>query len=263
MFLQAPLPANYSRIISLVPSQSELLYDLGMEEKVVGITKFCVHPEKWFREKKRVGGTKMIHTDVIHGLSPDLIIANKEENVQSQIEDLAKKYPVWLTDVHTLSEATDMILDIGKLCDAEISARRIVSQIQQEFQILHEEVKDRKPVNAAYFIWKSPLMVCGSHTFIHDMMERCGILNSFGKLERYPTITREDVIASNCKHILLSSEPYPFREKHREEFSKLFPGINVRLVDGEMFSWYGSRLIRSARYFRKVAHLSEEPLNLL
>lgn len=258
MFLKDPLPANYSRIISLVPSQTELLFDLGMGEKIVGVTKFCVHPEKWFREKQRVGGTKMIHTDVIHELSPDLIIANKEENVQSQIEELALKYPVWLTDVNTLSEAIDMILDIGKLCDADTRARQIGSQIQQEFRLLHEEVKDRNPVNAAYFIWKDPLMVCGSKTFIHAMMERCGIRNVFENQERYPVIRHEDIRNTNCEHLLLSSEPYPFGEKHVAEFSQLFPRIKIHLVDGEMFSWYGSRLIRSARYFQQVAHLIEK-----
>ena len=93
------------RIISLVPSQTELLYDLGLHNEVIGITKFCVHPQEWFQHKTRVGGTRQINIDIIHELRPDLIIANKEENVKEQVEELAGYYPVWISDVKHLEAA--------------------------------------------------------------------------------------------------------------------------------------------------------------
>ena len=105
------------RIISLVPSQTELLYDLGLEEEVVGITKFCVHPPEWFQSKARVGGTKTIHFEKIKALQPDLIIGNKEENEREQIEALAECFPVWMSDIATLEDALDMMLRVGALVD--------------------------------------------------------------------------------------------------------------------------------------------------
>ncbi len=106
---EVSIPSHPQRIISLVPSQTELLFDLGLEEQVAGITKFCVHPEKWFRSKTRIGGTKNIKSALIHQLQPDLIIANKEENVKEQVEELAAHYPVWVSDIHDLQSALDMI----------------------------------------------------------------------------------------------------------------------------------------------------------
>ena len=117
MILQSTSGINYipKRIISLVPSQTELLHYLGLEQETVGITKFCVHPKEWFNTKTRVGGTKAIKKDIIQQLQPDLIIANKEENVKEQVEDLAKDHPVWVTDVNDLESALQMINDIGEL----------------------------------------------------------------------------------------------------------------------------------------------------
>src|SRR6185437_6810940 len=103
------------RIISLVPSQTELLYDLGLDGTVVGITKFCVHPNEWFRNKKRVGGTKTLHLNIIEELQPDLIIANKEENTREQIETLSTAYPVWVSNIQTISDGLDMIRKVGEL----------------------------------------------------------------------------------------------------------------------------------------------------
>src|SRR5689334_18071707 len=103
------------RIISLVPSQTELLYDLGLSDEVVGITKFCVHPEEWFRNKPRVGGTKQLNMDIIHHLQPDLVIANKEENVREQVEELASHYPVWVSDINNPDDAYWMMKELGSI----------------------------------------------------------------------------------------------------------------------------------------------------
>ena len=109
------LTAIPKRIISVVPSQTELLFDIGLDEEVIGITKFCVHPEQWFRTKKRVGGTKQLNIDIINSLKPDLIIANKEENTREEISLLQSKYHVWTSDIGHLNDALCMIYDIGSI----------------------------------------------------------------------------------------------------------------------------------------------------
>ena len=238
------------RIISLVPSQTELLFDLGLDEQVIGITKFCVHPPEWFYTKTRAGGTKKLHIDTIHQLQPDLIIANKEENVKEQIEELATDLPVWLTDVNNLSDALNMILDIGQLTSRNEEAKTLANEISTAFSSI---VKIPGKVKAAYLIWQKPLMAVGNDTFIHDMLCKCGLTNIFANRARYPEITIEELKEANCELLLLSTEPYPFKNKHVQDFQNLLTGTQVMLVDGEFFSWYGSRLLQSASYFSKLS----------
>jgi ABC-type Fe3+-hydroxamate transport system substrate-binding protein len=235
-----------TRIISLVPSQTELLFDLGLEKEVAGITKFCIHPEKWFRSKPRVGGTKQVKTDIIHQLEPDLIIANKEENVKEQIEELAGKYPVWTSDIHNLEEALVMIRDIGLITGKQAMANRIAEQIAEGFTTL--TVPGHR-FRTAYLIWKDPYMTVGNDTFIHCMMETAGFDNVFSERKRYPAISTDDLKKSGCELLLLSSEPYPFRQKHMDELQHHLPAAKIILADGEMFSWYGSRLLKAPAYF--------------
>lgn len=243
------LTAKPARIVSLVPSQTELLYDLGLETEVVGITKFCVHPERWFREKTRIGGTKNIHLEKVASLQPDLIIANKEENVQEQVEALAQQFPVWVSDINTLTDAYAMIQAIGKITGKAEAAKAVVEKIQTQFSQL--QATNDKP-KTAYLIWKDPYMTVGSDTFIHHMLEAAGFQNVFAKQERYPAVTIEALQETNCQCIFLSSEPYPFQQKHVEELRFNFPNTQIILVDGEMFSWYGSRLLKAPAYFRKL-----------
>ena len=243
---------KYSRIISLVPSQTELLYDLGLESEVVGLTKFCIYPEKWFRTKKRVGGTKMLDIAAIHSLKPDLIIANKEENIKEQIENLSVDFDVWVTDVNNLGEATRMIEDIGELTGKEKEAYHLQSEILRKFVEVQQLKTGEKGRRCVYLIWKDPYMVAGGETFINNMLSYCGFENIFAQELRYPVIEVKDLKKKNCEIILLSSEPYPFKEKHKEEMEKLLPGIEIKLVEGEMFSWYGSRLLHSTDYFKKL-----------
>ncbi len=240
---------NYCRIISLVPSQTELLAYLGLEKEVIGITKFCIHPHKWFRQKVRIGGTKNINLEKIENLSPDLIIANKEENVKAQIELLAEKYDVWITDVNTIDDAIKMINDIGKLTQRPQEASGLSLKIKEGFEKLQIITSEKSKIPAAYFIWKDPWMVAASHTFINDMMKYAGLENVFANQERYPEISLSEIQEKNTELILLSSEPYPFNDKHKSEIEKIIPGIKTEIVDGEMYSWYGSRLLKSIDYF--------------
>ncbi|MDE3235400.1 MAG: ABC transporter substrate-binding protein [Bacteroidota bacterium] len=240
---------NPERIISLVPSQTELLFDLGLEAQVIGITKFCIHPTHWKEAKIIVGGTKNIHLSKIESLHPDLVIANKEENVKDQVESLEKIAPVWVSDINTLEEALWMIQSIGSITGTAAKASVIAQSIQENFEKLKPL---SKPLRAAYLIWRQPYMAAGGATFINAMLKRCGLDNVFSKQQRYPVVTATDLQAADCQVILLSSEPYPFKEKHIRELQELLPQTHILLVDGEPFSWYGSRLLYAAAYFQSL-----------
>ncbi|RYD57343.1 MAG: cobalamin-binding protein [Sphingobacteriales bacterium] len=243
------IPFPPKRIISVVPSQTELLYDLGLDEEVVGVTKFCVHPERWFRSKTRIGGTKQLNLDKIRELQPDLIIANKEENTKEQIEALAAEYPVWISDIHTLDEALRMITGVGEITGKVQAAENIIAQVQQGFGALSKASQARR---VAYFIWYRPWMSVGTDTFISNMIETIGWQNVFADKQRYPEVDLSELVAANPELVLLSSEPFPFKEKHIQEIKAVLPDAIVLLVDGELFSWYGSRMLKAGEYFNEL-----------
>jgi ABC-type Fe3+-hydroxamate transport system substrate-binding protein len=245
-FLNQPLQHIPKRIISLVPSQTELLFDLGLEDETVGITKFCVHPEEWFRSKTRVGGTKTINIEKIAALQPDLIIANKEENVQEQVEALRAIAPVWVSDIHDLEGALHMIHTIGRLTDRYEKAEIIARLIQQRFNQLDKTTQQKR--NTLYLIWRKPWMSIGHDTFIHHVMSLAGMENVCKDMTRYPQLTDEDMVRLNPELVLLSSEPYPFKEQHIAALQQFLPHAKIILTDGEMFSWYGSRLLHTPAY---------------
>lgn len=248
------LPGIPKRIISLVPSQTELLFDLGLDEEVVGITKFCIHPANWFYTKTRVGGTKSLHINIINELEPDLVIANKEENVKEQVEELAVRCPVWISDVHNLESAYDMITKLGSITSRDVQAESIIKNIKNNFSQLR--IPARRPL-AAYLIWNDPYMTAGSDTFINSMMHAAGLQNAFAGQTRYPETSIEQLNAIDPDLLLLSSEPFPFKQKHVDELRSTVvtasPGRpRIELVDGQMFSWYGSRLQHAPAYFEKL-----------
>lgn len=247
-----PAPASLPRrIVSLVPSQTELLHALGLEEEVVGITKFCVHPAAWFQGKKRVGGTKTVHLDKVAALHPDLVIANKEENVREQVEALAEHFPVWVSDVHDLPSALSMVEQIGRLTGKAAEAGALAAEVARRFALHRPEAVAPRP-RAAYLIWRKPYMVAGGDTFIHAMLEEAGFENAFGTEARYPEVSPAWLADCAPDVVLLSSEPYPFQEKHLAEFREICPTAQVAIVDGELFSWYGSRLLLAPAYFRDL-----------
>jgi len=238
-------PSTPKRIVSIVPSQTELLFDLGLADEIIGITKFCIHPAEKVRYKTKIGGTKQLNIDLIKEIKPDLIIGNKEENERGQIEELMRHFPVWMSDISNLNDALGMIKSVGDITGKSNEAGTIADKIRQQFNNLSIKQSERR---AAYFIWRKPYMVAGKGTFIDDMLQKCGLMNAFDT-ERYPEITAEQLILAKPDIILLSSEPYPFKEKHITEFQTLCPNAIVKVVDGEMFSWYGSRLLQAPAYF--------------
>lgn len=237
------------RIVSVVPSQTELLFDLGLDAAIIGLTKFCIHPIEKFAERTKVGGTKKLNIDLIKDLKPDLIIGNKEENTQSDIEELAAYFPVWMSDIFTLDDAMKTISQIGELVDREPEASYLNHLISAGFNDLKTlALQHHIDKKVAYLIWRKPFMAAGKNTFIDDVLLINGMTNVI-KQERYPTVTLEQLKTLNCELILLSSEPYPFGEKHINEIQAAIPDTKIMLVDGEMFSWYGSRLVKAVQYF--------------
>jgi len=237
------------RIVSLVPSQTELLYDLGLENEVVGITKFCVHPESWFRLKTRVGGTKTVDLDKVLALKPDLVLANKEENTRIQIEQLAQEFPLWVSDVQNLSDACSMIDTVGQLTGKQAPAKQMVEDIKRRFQQL--SILKPSP-RVLYLIWQNPWMAAASDTFIDDMLQQMGCINALATQSRYPQLSDAELVAANPDWLMLSSEPYPFKEKHLARLQSLLPDARISLVDGELFSWYGSRLLQTPAYLQQL-----------
>lgn len=243
------LSPNPSRIISLVPSQTELLHHLELSDQVVGITKFCSHPTRWKSEKEIVGGTKKFNFNKIDALQPDLIIGNMEENYPEGIDRLKEKYPVWMSDVNTLSDAIQMITSIGWITDRVTLANKLVKEIESKFNAFE---KADPPVTVLYFIWKEPWMVAGAHTFIDDMLNQIGFRNCASDLPRYPMIDEDIIGKLDPEFILLSSEPYPFNKEHVKQLAAQFRDAKVMLVNGEYFSWYGSRLLQAPDYFKNL-----------
>lgn len=235
------------KIVSIVPSQTEFLFDIGLAEQIVGITKFCIHPQKYFKPTTKIGGTKTLDLQKIRDLQPDIIIANKEENEQSQIEELEKEFPVFISDIYTLDDAYEMMLTLGEIFKKSEESIRLVNQIRNSFKSL-KRFNNRR---VAYFIWRDPWMLAAQNTFIDHILTVSGHVNVANELAnntRYPSIELSELKNLEPFDIYLSSEPYPFKEKHIAELQAEFSDSKIQLVDGEMFSWYGSRLNSTAKY---------------
>ncbi len=243
-----PFPPQ--RIVSLVPSQTELLACLGLNDRVAGITKFCIHPEEWVRTKTRIGGTKNLRLDKITTLAPDLVLGNKEENVAGQIHVLEKSFPVWMSDIRTVNGALDMIVRIGEITGTENRARSLTKDIATGFARLDQTAENYRP-GVLYLIWHDPVMAAGRETYIDDILQKSGFRNVVTEM-RYPVLEPEQAREWQPDYIFLSSEPYPFREKHLALYRKLFPDASPVLVDGKMFSWYGPRMLQAIPYLENL-----------
>ena len=235
-----------------------MLYDLGLEDSIIGITKFCIHPYHLKATKKVIGGTKKVHFEKIRLLQPHIIIANKEENTQEIVSELSKICPVWITDISTIEDNYQMISDFGKLFNKRTEAQKWIDKIKFGLNDFQNFIKDKPSKKAAYFIWANPYMVAANGTFINEMLQLNKFENIYQNIERYPEIQLENLVSDgNPDLILLSSEPFPFRENHVKDIKQFTSNDKIILVDGEMFSWYGSRLTKAFAYFKKL-HISIE-----
>lgn len=242
------------RIVSIVPSQTELLYELGLEDAIVGITKFCVHPIHFKATKKIVGGTKNVNFEKIKALQPDIIIANKEENTKEIVAELSQICPVIVTDIVTIEDNLQMILDFGKLFNRRTEAQKWHDKINFSYHDFKQFVKDKPSKKAAYFIWKNPYMVAGKDTYINTLLELNHFENIYATKGRYPEVELKRIrLEGDPDLVFLSSEPYPFKDEDAFEIGRFTHHAKTVFVDGEMFSWYGSRLLKAFEYF-KILH---------
>ena len=240
------------RIVSLVPSQTELLYDLDLEVSIVGITKFCVHPFHFKSTKKIIGGTKKVHFEKIRLLQPDIIICNKEENTKEIVVALSQICPVWVTDILTIEDNLQMIHDFGQLFNKRTDAQKWIDKINFAYQDFQQFIKVKPIKKAAYFIWAKPHMVAGNHTFINELLKLNHFENIYEVKEgRYPEIELKKIrLEGDPDYVFLSSEPFPFNDEHAFEIGRFTHHAKTVFVDGEMFSWYGSRLLKAFDYFK-------------
>lgn len=237
----------YQKIISLVPSLTELLFAFGLDSHIVGRTRFCVHPNPKVNYVPIVGGTKNPRLDKITEANPDLIVANKEENRKEDIKQLQDKFDVFLTDIGNIHDALSTISELGEKLGVPERAEDLVDGIKNVFE--NRPVKE--PLRTAYLIWKKPWMSVGHDTYIHDIMTHWGLINIFGNKKRYPPFEIEELKEAKPDLILLSSEPYPFKEKDAAPIIDQFPEARIELINGEWFSWYGSRMLLSFKKLNK------------
>ncbi|MCL1674387.1 ABC transporter substrate-binding protein [Elizabethkingia meningoseptica] len=233
------------RIVSLVPSLTESLLDFGIQN-IVGRTKFCIHPKELVSSIEIIGGTKNLHLEKIQQLQPDLILANKEENTKEQVEILMQNFNVWLTNIENIEDNYYFLKNLGNMFNQKEKAQAFNLKIYDIFNTCKLDQK----IKAAYLIWKNPYMTIGSDTFIHHILHQLGFENIFSGQKRYPVIEMQDLQEADV--IMLSSEPYPFKEKHIEEFRAIYPDKKIMIVDGEAFSWYGTHIAKCEAYYKEL-----------
>lgn len=242
------------RIISLVPSLTETLCALDLEKELIGITKFCVHPFHLKSTKTLVGGTKKVHIEKIRMLKPDIIVANKEENTLEIVESLREIAPVWVTDITTIPDSIQMLQDFGELFGRRTEAQKWTFKLQRALAEFSLFVQKRPVLSCAYFIWKNPHMAVGKNTYINSILQLNHFDNIYAnKEERYPEVEIKKLkLEGDPKLIFLSSEPYPFNDEDAFEIGRFTHHAKTVFVDGEMFSWYGVRLLRALSYFKQL-----------
>lgn len=243
---------KYKRIISLVPSQTELLVDLGLEENILGVTKFCIHPTHLTKTKNIVGGTKNIKIEKIKELQPDIILCNKEENTKEIVEACQQIAFTHVSDIFTLTDSLELISLYGSFFEKQAEANKMISVLKSKIIDFKKSVANKKKPKVAYFIWRTPWMVAANNTFINHLLELNKFENVYAKEERYPEVNIKELQNKKPELILLSSEPFPFKEKHIIEIKEHTSNSTPILVDGEYFSWYGSRLLKAFDYFKEL-----------
>ncbi len=251
------------RIVSLVPSISEVVVQLladaegqQHDQALVGCTTFCVRPEALRRQATVVGGTKRFHADRIDALEPDLVLANREENERAAVLDLAQRHPVYVSAVADLDDNRQLVEALGRMSGREPQAGRLIRETDAGFDAWRRKRPQflRAP-RVAYAIWREPWMFAGGGTYIDAMLREAGWANALGDRERYPASTLEELRTLQPDLVLLSSEPFPFKETHREELAAALDGVlplkRIAFADGEAFSWYGYRPLEApAEFFR-------------
>jgi ABC-type Fe3+-hydroxamate transport system substrate-binding protein len=248
------LPAPPRRIVSLIPSTTETLCELGLADALVGVTVYCSEPRDVVRDKTKVGGEKDPDLAAIRALAPDLVIANVEENVREHVDTLREwGIPVWVTYPRTVAEGLAMIRDLGELTGTQQRARAILAELQPLYERVSAHSASRTPVTVFYAIWRNPYMTVNGDTYISDLLRVCGGRNVFAdRAERYPAVTLDEVASRRPEVIVLPDEPFRFRRVHLDDFAG-YPEVpavrdgRILLEDGKPFSWHGPRVARALK----------------
>lgn len=237
------------RIVSLIPSITEILFAIGAGDRVVGCTIYCTQPPEGVATKVRVGGEKNPKLELIRDLGADLVIANVEENVREHVETLrAWGIPVHVTYPRTVADGIRLVGELGALLEAGPRARELEAELQARYDLVRAAAAGRRPRRVFCPIWRRPYMTINRDTYIHDMLAVAGGENVFAdRTKRYPEITLDEVATSAAEVILLPDEPYRFRRAHQADFAPYadLPAVRdgrIHLVDGKLLSWYGPRI---------------------
>ncbi|MCB0833744.1 MAG: ABC transporter substrate-binding protein [Bacteroidetes bacterium] len=241
-----------TRVVSLIPSITESLFELGLESSVQGVSKYCIYPAGLTDGKRKVGGQKNPDFQAIEEINPDLIILNREENKPDHIRKLGEKYPIWVTYPRQFLDTLALLRDLGGIFGVSVDDYQ--SEIRAGVEALHLEAAQRCRV--LYLIWRNPWMSINGDTFIHDVLKLHGLDNVFAEHpERYFEVSVDEIISKNPEMIILPDEPYRFLKKHIAEFGDLpiqaVASGRVFLADGTYFCWYGTRSARTSSYIRK------------
>ena len=238
------------RIVSLCPSTTETLIDFGLAESLVGITKFCIHPQDVVARLERVGGTKNPKIERILALQPDLVLMNEEENRKEDHEQLARSVRVEVSFPKTLDEVPDHLRWLGELVETEVSAEQRARALEHEIESLRAR-RDENPSASfrfAYLIWRNPWMGAGPNTYVDDLFGRAGGHNVFGADGgRYPSVELEALSRLRADVIFLPDEPFPFDRRHVPEVREACRGAEIELISGDDCCWHGVRSLRGAR----------------
>ncbi|HME68526.1 MAG TPA: helical backbone metal receptor [Myxococcota bacterium] len=241
-------PGEPRRIVSLVPSLTEALFVLGLGERVVGVTDWCVYPAEGVAPLPKLGGTKNPDLPAILALRPDLVIANQEENRRQDVERLrAAGIAVWVTYPRTVRDGAVLLREIALLGATEEAIRDVVEPVEAA---LDAALAARGGPRQRVFcpIWRDPWMSVGPDTYAHDLLSLCGGENVFGGRSdrRYPRVRLAEVEAAAPDVVLLPDEPYSFGPVDAAEIARLDTPAShegrIHLIDGTWVSWYGPRI---------------------
>ncbi|WP_426341833.1 helical backbone metal receptor [Pseudoduganella sp. S-14] len=241
--------APNARIVSLVPSITELLCDLGLAPQLVGRTGFCIHPADVVRNIPKVGGTKDVNIEKIRKLAPTHLVVNIDENEKPTVDKLAEFVPN-IVVTHPIEPRDNLALVqlMGGVFCARERAEAWCGEFERELALMRKG----RPQRVLYCIWKDPWMTVSRDTYIARMLALIGwSVPGIGDV-RYPSFQWSDALGHDVDQVLLSSEPYRFTEEHVDALERQI-GKPVQLVDGEMMSWYGSRALQGIRYLKGLA----------
>lgn len=246
----------HQRVICLVPSISEILYALDLEEEVVGITRYCVHPKTWHESKAIIGGTKDPKLEQILALEPSLIIANDEENRKEDVIALREAgCRVFVSHIESFFDLIDCISELAVILQRNAIAQSLIDNLTTHYERLKNSLSLERELQpkVLYLIWRNPYMAVAQNTWIDHILVHLGCINVCAHLSRYPVINLDQLDDLGADYVFLSSEPYSFKEKHIEEIVSNHASVKCILVDGEVFSWYGPRLLNLEQEVTKIA----------